>query len=166
MIDAVSQTCPVEHVERASACLRGSGADEQQRKFDVLHSGEHRYEVERLEDESHRPRPVSGALTVGHGEQVASVDFDPAVIDVVQPGQAVEQGGLPGSGRAHDPDQFPGGDGQIQVAQRLDLDAAAAVDRANLSGDKQRLLAHIITGHPLHGGPSEANGPSVEGIWP
>src|SRR5206468_2983629 len=117
-----------EHLRGARPRLARRHAGQQQRKLDVLGRGEDRDEVERLEDEAHGMRAVSGPVTVGHREQVATVHHDAPAIDVVEAGQAVQQRRLPGPGRAHDADELTRFDRQVEVTQCRYLDRAGPVD--------------------------------------
>ena len=124
--------------------LRAGDAVEQQRQLDVLGRAEHRDEVEGLEDEAHRPGPVAGPAGVGHGEQVLALDQHPAAVDVVQPGQAVQQRGLARAARAHHRDQLAAPHHQVEAGQGLDLDAAGPVHLAHLLGHQQGLDLAVL----------------------
>ena len=71
------------------------------RKRDVLHRGERRYEVERLEDEPDAVAPHPGQLLVAQGAQVEIAEQHATGGQGVEAGQAVHQGRLPRSRRAH-----------------------------------------------------------------
>jgi hypothetical protein len=90
---------------------------------------------------------VAGPAGVGHGEQVPALDQDPAAVDVVQPRQAVQQGGLARAAGAHDRDQLTAADLEVEAGQGLDLDTAGPVHLAHLLGHEQGLglavLVHI-----------------------
>jgi hypothetical protein len=135
---AVTEPDPLQHLDRAPPCLFGSHPAQQQRQLDVLGRGEHRDQVEGLEDEPHGGGPVGRALGVGHREQVLAGDQHPAAVDVVQAGQAVQQGGLARSGWPHDRHHLALVDGEVQVDQGLHLDLPGAVHLADLLGDEQR----------------------------
>jgi hypothetical protein len=141
--DPVAEPDPLQHLQRAPAGRSGRRPAQQQRQLDVLGRGEHRDQVEGLEDEAHRPGPVGGALGVGHGEQVLALDQDPAAVDVVQPGQAIQQGGLARPGWTHHRDQLPPVHGQVEPDQGLHLDLAGPVDLPHLLGHQQRLAALV-----------------------
>ena len=80
---------------------------------------------------------MAGPGRVGHGEQVLAGDQHPAAVDVVQPGQAVQQGGLARAGWAHHRHHLALTDGEVEVDQGLHLDLPGAVDLADPLGDQQ-----------------------------
>ena len=66
----------------------------QQGHLNVLQRRQHRQQVEGLEDVAHPGRAKACLLAVVHAAEVGPGDGDGAGIDVVQAGEAVEQGGL------------------------------------------------------------------------
>ncbi len=94
MVVAVAELDPVQRRLGPLLGILRCDAVEQQRQRDVLRRRQHRDEVERLEDEAHAAGPVGGAGRVAHRVDVRSLDHHRSPVDVVQPGQAVQQGGL------------------------------------------------------------------------
>jgi hypothetical protein len=108
MVGSVFQPNGGEHLASTITSFANVMTNQQQRKLDVLDCGEDGDEVERLKDEPHRPGPVLRAFCIIHRKQVASADEDPPGVDVVEPGQAVEQGGLAGARGTHHGDHLAG----------------------------------------------------------
>src|SRR5512139_1666545 len=151
VLRAQSEAHCLQHVEAALSCLTRGGAGEQERQLDVLHRVEDGDQVERLEDKAHGPRPGVGAFSVAHREEVATADRDDPFVDVVEAGQAVEHGGLPRPGRAHDRDQLARPDSQVEGVEGTHLDGPGAVDLGDPVRDQQG-LAFGPGRHPRGGG--------------
>src|SRR5439155_894514 len=79
---------------------------DEERKLDVLHGGEDRQQVVRLEDETHATRPIAALRVVVHRGQRDAFDEDIARREIVEAGETVQQGGLPAPGRPHDRDHL------------------------------------------------------------
>ena len=127
----------LERLVRAPARFLRVDAREQQRQLDVLDRAEHRDQVVRLEDETHRRRAAARALGVGQRVQVDAVEQHAAAVDVVEARAAVEQRRLARARRAHDRHELALVHDEVDVAQRLDLFRAGAVDLAHALGHQQ-----------------------------
>jgi hypothetical protein len=88
----------LQRVEGPPAGLLLLFAGDQERQLHVLHRGEDRYQVVRLEDEPHLLRPKARPLPVGHPPYGVAVDPDLAVGEVVEAGEDVEERRLPAPG--------------------------------------------------------------------
>ena len=123
-----------QHVARAAARLARPGTGDQQRQFDVFHGVQHRQQIERLEDKAHVARAVGGAAAITHQVQRLARDADRAVVDGVEPGQAVEQRGLTAAAMAHDRHDLARGHLQADAAQGVDRRPAHAVGLDQVRG--------------------------------
>src|SRR5215204_830344 len=75
--------------ERPPARLFGPHACDQEGQLDILHGGEDRDQVVRLEDEAHRLRPEAGALSVGHAGDGPAADQYLSPVELVEAREAV-----------------------------------------------------------------------------
>src|SRR3989449_1055494 len=121
--------------------LRGHPRDEE-RELDVLHGGEDRQQVVRLEDEPHAARPVPALRVVVHRGQGDALDEDIARREVVESGEAIEQGRLPAAGRPHDRDHLAARDREVHPAERVDLDDPGVVHFVGVHSPDDRLGRH------------------------
>ena len=96
------------------------GAGEQQRQRHVLAGRELRDQLAVLEDETELAQAQVGALRIGHFGEVLAREQHPTVVRDQHPRQAVQEGGLAGTGGPHDGDGLPGGDGEGDSGQCLD----------------------------------------------
>ena len=103
------------------------GSAEQERQLDVLGGRELSDEVEALEDEAHAAGPMVGATGVGHRRNVLAVDDDAALVDVVEPRQAVHQRGLAVARRSHHGDHLAGAEIDVDASECFDLDGPGSV---------------------------------------
>ena len=118
----------VQGLERGQVRLAHGGAVELERQRHVLRRGEPGQQVEVLEDVADRAAAQLGLGAAGHPQRVLAVDEDGARGRLLQRAGDRQQRGLAGPGRAHDGDHLAGLDGEGDVAQRLHLGGAAAVD--------------------------------------
>lgn len=106
--------------------LRARTGDDE-RQLDVFGSGEHRQQVVGLEHEPHGLRPELRLAVISHPRDVLAVDADDSRIEVVEPGETVEQGGLSAARRAHDGDHLAPLDLEADASQCLHLDDASVI---------------------------------------
>ena len=71
--------------------------------------------------------PVVAALVVGQPVKLDAVDQYPAGVDLVQPGEAVEQRRLAAPAGAHDGDDLAALDAEVYAPKRVHLDGAGIV---------------------------------------
>ncbi len=89
------------------------------------------------------PRAVVGALAVGHLRQGRPLDQDLALVDRVEPGEAVEQRRLPTAARAHDRHHLPAGERQVDTTERSDPHRSGVVGLHDRPGvDDRRARTH------------------------
>ena len=102
-------------------------AGQRQRHDDVLLGGEHRQQVEALEDEADLVAAQHGQLVVGHGGDVGAVEHDVPAGGGVESGERVHQCGFAGAGRPHDGGEPPLFERHVHAAQRMDGVLAVSV---------------------------------------
>ena len=105
-----------------------------QRQQDVLLSGQGGQQVEGLEDETDALPAEEGELLVVEGVELLATQHHPARGDLVQPGQAVHQGGLAGARGAHDGGEGAPGEGDVDAVEGGHLGLSGAVDLAQVDG--------------------------------
>ena len=105
-----------QHVEPLTVGLL---TRQSQRHEDVLLGGEHRQQVEALEDEADLVAAQHGQLIVVHGGDVGTVEHDMTARGRVESGERVHERGLAGAGRAHDRGEPPLLEPHIDAAQRM-----------------------------------------------
>ena len=147
VVGPVGQPDELERVERAASGAARALPRDEQRKLDVLDRAQHRHQVVELEDEPHVSRAVVGALAVGHLRQGRPLDQDLALVDGVEPGEAVEQRRLAAAARAHDRHHLAACKRQVDTTEGRDLhhpgvvglhDRARVDDRARAHGSSSR----------------------------
>ncbi|MBA2297469.1 MAG: ATP-binding cassette domain-containing protein [Actinobacteria bacterium] len=116
MAPAIGEPGRVEQLLEPLALDPGTG--DREREGDVLLGGEHRQEVEELEDETDVPPAKPGQLVVLQGRDLHAVDLDRAARRPVEPGENVHESRLARAGRAHDGGQVTAGDLQRDTAER------------------------------------------------
>ncbi|KAG1390995.1 hypothetical protein G6F58_012818 [Rhizopus delemar] len=92
-------------------------AGQLQRQRDVLGGGQRRQQVEALEHEADLACAQLGAGFLVETAQILAGQRNAAAAGQVQPGQQAEQGGLAGTGFAHDGHDFAGVDVQVDAVQ-------------------------------------------------
>src|SRR5215203_3172871 len=135
----------LQGVLRPLAGLRRLAAGDQERKLDVLDRGEDRDQVVGLEDEAHLLGPKARPPPVGHALYGLAVHVDLAVGEVVEPGEDVQQRGLPRSGRPHDGDHLPAPDPEVHPPERPHPQSAGGVHllyARGLNHELRRVLLH------------------------
>jgi hypothetical protein len=137
----------LQRIEGPPAGLFLLFAGDQERQLHVLHRGEDRYQVVRLEDEPHLLRPKARPLPVGHPPDGVAVDPDLAVGEVVEAGEDVEERRLAAPGRAHDGDHLPAGYAEVHAPERPHPQAAGLVDllHAGRLDHQVRAVYHSIS---------------------
>ena len=95
--------------------LAGKG----KRHDDVLFGGEHRQQVEALEDEADLVTAQQCQLVIVHTGQVLAIEHDVAAGGRVKAGQSVHQRGFAGAGRSHDGGEPALFEGDVDTAQRV-----------------------------------------------
>src|SRR5680860_603085 len=73
------------------AGLFGLGSRHQQGELHVLHRGEHRKQIEELEDKAHALRPIAGSLAVRHLLNRLSGDEGFSARDIIQAGEPIQK---------------------------------------------------------------------------
>ncbi len=102
-------------------------ARDREREEDVLLRGEHRQEVEELEDEADVLAPELRQVVVAERRDLGSGDRHGAARRLVEPGEGVHERRLARAGRAHDGDELARLDVERDAAQRVDGGRALAV---------------------------------------
>jgi hypothetical protein len=92
-------------------------SQQHERQFDVLFDRQVRQDVERLEHESELASPRQRAAGVVERGKVRAVDFDAPRVRAVQPGDQVEQRGLPRARLADDRDVLARSDPERQLVE-------------------------------------------------
>src|SRR6059036_609042 len=128
--------------ERLPAGFPGGRPRDEERELDVLHGGEHRQQVVRLEDESHTPRTVAALRVVVHRGQRDALDEDIARRQIVESREAIQQGRLAAAGRPHDRDHLASRDREVHSAERMDLDDPGVVHFVGVHSPDDRLGRH------------------------
>ena len=106
--------------QRVDPLAVGLAAGERERQQDVLLGGQHRHEVEGLEDEAELVAPQAREVAVVEVGELGPVDDDGARRRVVEPRQQVHQRGLAGAGRTHDGRELAGRERQRDPVQGVD----------------------------------------------
>jgi len=141
---------PVREVHHAKgrlhvfAALRAAQARELQGQLHVLEGREHRDQVVELEDEPHVGGPPAGQLRLVEGRDVDAADDDRAAVDLVDPGDEIEQRALARARGAHQREELAFADVEVDVPQNGNDVAAALVGLADVShlDDDRLLLQH------------------------
>src|SRR2546425_11028758 len=86
--------------------------------------------------------PISALRVVVHRGQGDALDEDIARREVVESGEAIEQGRLPAAGRPHDRDHLAARDREVHPAERVDLDDPGVVHFVGVHSPDDRLGRH------------------------
>ncbi|MNT16934.1 hypothetical protein D3C72_1520610 [compost metagenome] len=127
MAAAVGQADQGQRDLGIALALRRAEVGQQQRQFHVLLRGQHRHQVVELEHEADVMAAPRRQLAAAHLVDALAFDADLAARGVVQAADQVEQGGLAGTGRAHQRDEVAAGDIQVDAVQHLHLFGATLV---------------------------------------
>src|SRR5207247_9184266 len=119
--------------------LRVDAADEQ-RELHVLDGPQDRQQVVVLEDETHLPGAEGRFRVVVEGREPLARDPHLAGREIIDAGEAVQEGRLAAAGGAHDRDHLALSDVHVQAAEGVDLDAAAVVGLHELARDDDPVL--------------------------
>src|SRR5918993_1048843 len=112
----------------------GPAAGDGQRELDVLGRGEGREQVEGLEDEPDPVAAQAGQPPLVEPGQLGPAEPDPAPVDGLQAGEAVQQGGLARPGGAHHGAEAVAGEPDRDAVQRGDHGRPGAVGLGDLDG--------------------------------
>ena len=112
--------------------LVGLLAGERERQQDVLLGGQHRHEVEGLEDEPETIAAQARERAVVEVGELGAVDHDGARGRAVEPREQVHQRRLAGPGRAHDGGVLAGREADGDAREGVDGGISFAVDAAEL----------------------------------
>ena len=123
-----------ECLGRPLPCIPLGHTAHQQRELHVLDRGEDGDQVVELEDEAHAAGPVVGPPTVAHVTQRNPFDEHVAVVDGVEAGEAVQQGGLAAPAWPHDPQHLASCDHEVHSLEHLHLDGAEVVGLVQIPG--------------------------------
>ena len=96
-------------------------------QLDVLDRLQHRDEVVELEDEADIIGAPMGELGLRKGGDVHIAHPDRPAVRLVDPGQEIQEGRLPGTGRPHQRQEFPFGDVEGDIVQDRDVEALPVV---------------------------------------
>jgi hypothetical protein len=162
------QTDELEEEGDALLPLGGGDLSQSHRQANVLGRWQHRDEAEGLEDERDLVSAQCGAALFGELRDGRAVDDDRASVRLVEAADAVEQGGLSGTGAADQGRKLAAADPDGDVSQGVHwrgLRAEGAADTGDLDHDVAREgveadLAGVHGGHgALQPGVSSIAGP-------
>src|SRR3990170_1134523 len=125
----------------APGLLRGDAGDEEG-KLHVLDRGQDGEEVVRLEHEAHPAGTIAAFRVIAHRREGDALDEDVPRGEVVEPGEAVQEGRLPAAGRTHDRDHLPARDREADPAEGMDHDRARVVRLVDVQCADHRDLGH------------------------
>ena len=123
---------PTVSISWSSHFWSASLARELQRQRDVLLGGQHRHEVEGLEDEAEPVAAQPRQAAVVEAGELLPVDHHRSGGGLVQPREQVHQRRLPGARRPHDRRELAGGEGQRHAGERVHRGLALAVGTAQV----------------------------------
>jgi hypothetical protein len=133
-VDGVDQLVDPRPVDVAAGDREG--------ERDVLLRRQHGQQVEGLEDEADLLPAQLGQVLVVERRDLGAVDLNRARSRPVKPGEAVHEGGLPGSGRTHDRGELPPPEADAHVVERMDrgLTVAEVLLELTCDNDRRRVL--------------------------
>jgi hypothetical protein len=108
---------------------------QEQREFHVLDGCEYRNQIECLKHEAHLRGAMRGATRIGHRLEVLAGNGNRSRGDVVEAGQAVQQGGLARTRGTHQGHELARVDDQVDASQGIHLDGTRPVGLANPGRD-------------------------------
>ena len=120
---------PTVPTSRSSHSRSGLRPGDRERQHDVLLGGEHREQVEELEDEAELVAAQLGQVAVVEAGELGAVDLDRAAGRPVEPGEDVHQRGLAGARRAHDRAEAAALEVDAHAVERVDGGVALAERR-------------------------------------
>ncbi len=110
-----------EQLADAAGAFVVGDTEQLQGELDVFVGGEGGKQMKKLENGAHPVPPQLGELIGRALGQVIAVQHDPAVIRRVDPGEAIQQGALAGTGRAHDRNPLPAAYLEREIVQDRSL---------------------------------------------
>ncbi len=119
VLGAFAQSHQAQRCAGALATIRGRQRGQQQRQFDVALGGQHRQQVVHLEHEADVIRAPAAELAVAHRVGALAGDFDRARGRPVEAADQVQQRRLAGARRAHQRQEIPFGDVQVERVQDM-----------------------------------------------
>ncbi len=137
MLGAVGEPHAIEGFHRTLFGLAGVHAAQQQRQFDVFTSGQHRQEVEVLENETEVLGPECGALPVRHPEQRMALHMHRTGRRLIDAGKHVQQRGFPASGSTHDGDHVAFLEGERNAPHRFNGPLTGGVNLPKAVGQQR-----------------------------
>lgn len=130
-VGAVGDPDALEEGVDAGGTFDGWGAEQLEGELDVLGGGQRGKQVEELEDRADalptEPREAIG----GKGFEGLAMELDRTGVRSVDATEAIEEGGLAGTGGTDEGEAFPGTEGEADAAQ----DGSAVVRLADIAGD-------------------------------
>ena len=102
-------------------------AGQQQRQLDIAGRRQHRHQSVELKDKADMARTPFGQRTAGQAFQMLAADDHFTAVAVIQPADQIQDGGFARARRAHQRDEFPFRDFQVQPVQDLNRFLAAAI---------------------------------------
>src|SRR5207344_45598 len=100
MVEAAAQLHKLQQVARPFVDFLAAQPLEVQRQCDVLHAGERRQEIEKLENEADLVAAKAGQIVVGEGRDGLAVDANLARGGAIESTNQVEECGLAGARRS------------------------------------------------------------------
>ena len=116
-----------QQLVRRPTSLPAPPADQQQGELDVLDRRKGRHEIEELEHEADLAATENRQLRLAQAVDTVTVEPDLPCRRSIEPGQQVEQGGLPAPARAHDRDELAALDRDVDATKTQHLRAAGLV---------------------------------------
>src|SRR5947209_8637195 len=138
----IAQSDLLQPVEHACAPLRRRYVLQQQRVLNVLVRGEHRNEVEGLEDEAERVAARGGEAMERNGRDVDSVDQNPSRIRFVDTADQVEQRRLAAARRTGQCQKIAAVDVERNSRERAHAHAAERVGSRDIEQPNEWLWMH------------------------
>jgi len=112
-----------------------------------LRRRQRRDQIELLEDESDRPQPELGQLSVAHPREIPTFELDLAARRSIQRAEQLKERRLARSAGADDDDELAAADLQVEVAHRPYFSGALAVHTIHVSQRVDRLALEVHHSH-------------------
>jgi hypothetical protein len=147
VLGAAAEADTLQQLLRARAGARIGAPRDQRGKHHVLERRQRRQQVEELEDEAHALAAQPGQLVVREAVVALPVQRDAAAGRGLERADDVQQGALAGARGAHDRDELPALDAEVDAVQGAHLGRALPVDLRQLRRADDR-LSHTCSLRP------------------